>query len=187
MVVPDALLLPSLVGLLLAGPLLVRLMVGETYRETTLSLLPLLATAIFVNCLMIYPTYACKLTSRTDIWFFTIVVTAVSNVLLNVILIPRYQALGAVLSTLAAYSVGLVLLIANARRLFPLPFPEPIIVLAAALGTLFMAAWLWPFHQVTHWSALFYVIPGAMIIYAGVYAIVVTTGRTGLSRVFPMN
>lgn len=164
-----ALTLPALVGLVLTGPLLINLLLGEFYRPTALVLLPTLALAFFINGLTTYPAYACKLTTRTDLFLMSIAISAAANVALNVWLIPRYGVMGAALSYLSACSIRLVVLVIVAKRLFPLPMPEPVMVLAAALGSAAMAVWLWPFYDSTDWITACYVIPGAVIIYAGVY------------------
>jgi hypothetical protein len=49
-------------------------------------------------------------------------------------------------------------------------------VQAAILGTSAMAVWHWPFHHTTGWSAILYVIPGATVIYVGVYILAVRIG-----------
>ena len=44
-----------------------------------------------------------------------------------------------------------------------------------------MAAWLWPFHHVTAWSAALYVIPVAIVVYFGaVFLFLHFTGRKPL-------
>ena len=174
-----ALTLPALVGLVLAGPLLVNLLMGEIYRPTALALLPVLALAFFISGLTTYPAYACKLTARTDLFLMSIAIAATANLVLNVCLIPHYGAMGAALSYLLSCSIRLMVLVIVAKRLFPLPLPQPVIMLAALLGTAMMAAWLWPFYDSTSWIAACYVIPGAVVVYAGTYLLV--TYRGGLT------
>jgi O-antigen/teichoic acid export membrane protein len=164
-----ALTLPAFVGLVLAGPLLVNLLVGEIYRPTALALLPLLALAFFISGLTIYPSYACKLTERTDLFLISIAIAAVANVVFSLWLIPPYGVMGAALSHLFACTIRLIALVIVARRVFALPIPDRVITLAAALGSIAMSVWLWRFYDAKDWMAACYVIPGAVTIYFGVY------------------
>jgi hypothetical protein len=61
----------------------------------TLSLLSVLALAIFMNGLTLYPGFVCKLTSRTDVFLLSVAASAGTNVVLNIILVPHYGAIGA--------------------------------------------------------------------------------------------
>jgi O-antigen/teichoic acid export membrane protein len=149
-----------------------------------LALLPVLSLAFLVSGLTAYPTYACKLSSRTDLLLMSIAVAAAINLALNVILIPRYGAFGAAFSCLLACSIRLVMLTIIARHLFPLPIPEPVTVLAGILGTAAMALWLWPFYNSTDRVAESYIIPGAVIIYAGVCLLVMHLNGRSLKETF---
>jgi O-antigen/teichoic acid export membrane protein len=135
-----------------------------------------LALAFFIGSLMTYPGYACKLTGRTDLILVSIAISAAANVALNVLLIPRYGVMGAALSCLLAGLIRLIVLAIVVTRLFPLPLPEPIMVLAAVLGSAAMSVWLWAFYGTIGWIAACYIVPGAAIIYASVYLLVANLG-----------
>ena len=52
-------------------------------------------------------------------------------------------------------------------RVFPFPLPDPAILAGGLIGVAVMAAWLLPFYHVTAWSAVFYVMPVAVLLYFG--------------------
>jgi O-antigen/teichoic acid export membrane protein len=160
-----ALMLPALVGLILAGPLLVTILVGEAYRATALELLPWLSLSMFVGGLTLYPTFSFKLTDRTDTLLIVTAASAAANLALNLVLIPRYGPLGAALSSLGAYVLRLTLLFVMGNRLLSVPLPDWRIVLATLAATLAMSAWLWNFYAITAPLAVLYVIPGAVALY----------------------
>ncbi len=177
-----SLLLPAAVGLMLVAPLLIQLLLGAPFRPTATTLVPVLALALLAQSLTLYPGCAFTLAARTELSLALTAFAAALNVALNLVLIPHYQALGAAISALATHSIGLVLSLVIARRLFALPPPEPRMSLAAVAATAAMAAWLWPFRQTVEPSAVLYVLPVAVIVYAGVYMIVLRHTGTSLSH-----
>ncbi|MEL6757583.1 MAG: polysaccharide biosynthesis C-terminal domain-containing protein, partial [Pseudomonadota bacterium] len=48
---------------------------------------------------------------------------AAANIALNLVLIPQFGLLGAVMATLASYALGLAVLALKGRRLIALPLP----------------------------------------------------------------
>jgi O-antigen/teichoic acid export membrane protein len=160
-------LLPEAVGIVMTGPLLVNIFLGAEFRPLTLTLLPMLVSATFLKALMIYINYGYILSGRTDLTLLSIAATAGINLVLNLILIPRYGPAGAAMAALIGFGAGFAITMMKMRRVFPLPLPDPAILSGGLLGAAAMAVWLLPFHHVTAWSTALYVIPVAILIYFG--------------------
>ncbi len=164
--------LPEAVGIVMTGPLIVNIFLGAEFRPLTLSLLPILVGATFLKALLIYVNYGNYLGGRTELTLLSMAGAAIVDLALNMILIPRYGAWGAAIASLIGFGTGFAITAINLRRVFPFPLPDPAILAGGLLGVAAMAAWLWPFHNVSEWSAALYVIPVAMLIYFGLVFLV---------------
>jgi O-antigen/teichoic acid export membrane protein len=173
--------LPEAVGVVMTGPLLVNIFLGEEFRPLTLSLLPILISATFLKALMLYMNYGYVLAGRTGLTLLAMASAAAVDIALNVILIPHYGAVGAAAAALIGFGAGFAISVIKMRGVFPFPLPDPAILSGGLIGAAAMAAWLWPFHHVTAWSAAFYVIPVAIVVYFGaVFLFLHFTGRKPL-------
>ncbi len=159
--------LPEAVGIIMTGPLLANIFLGAEFRPLTLALLPMLVGATFFKVLMYYVNYGYVIASRTHLTLLSIGTAAIVNLVLNVVLIPRYGAWGAAIAGLFGFGAGFAVAVLMMRRVFAFPLPDPAILAAGLLGVVVMAAWLLPLYHVTAWSAVFYVIPVAILIYFG--------------------
>ncbi|HEY1311857.1 MAG TPA: oligosaccharide flippase family protein, partial [Pseudolabrys sp.] len=164
--------LPEAVGIVMTGPLLVNIFLGEEFRPLTLSLLPILVSATFLKALLIYVNYGYFLGARTGFTLLSMAVAAVVDLMLNIMLIPRYGPTGSAVAALIGFGAGFAIAVMKMPRVFPFPLPDPAILTGGLLGVVAMAAWLWPFHLVTAWGAVFYVIPVAILVYFGVVFLV---------------
>jgi O-antigen/teichoic acid export membrane protein len=174
-------LLPEAVGIVMTGPLLVNIFLGPEFRPLTLALLPFLIGATFLKALMLYINYGYVLASRTDITLLSMASAAVVDIVLNLILIPGYGAWGAAIAALIAFGAGFAIAAMKMRRVFPFPLPDPAILTAGLIGAAVMAAWLWPYHQITAWSSALYVIPIAILLYfSAVFVVLLLLGRKPL-------
>jgi O-antigen/teichoic acid export membrane protein len=176
--------LPEAVGIVMTGPLLVNIFLGEEFRPLTLSLLPILVGATILKALAVYVAYGFVLGARTDLTLLSTAATAAIIVVLNLILIPGYGAWGAAVASLIGFGAGLAITTIMMRRVFPLPLPDPLILAAGSIGLAAMAAWLLPFYHATAWTTALYVIPIAVLVYfASVFLFLQVTGRKPLEMV----
>jgi len=115
--------LPAAVGLaLVAEPL--GFILGEGVRDGAVKVIPWIAFAGVLNGLISYYVQrAFMLSGKTGMFAWLLIVPVVLNVGLNLILIPIYGLLGAVLATLGAYGFCLVTAFIAARKIYPLPLP----------------------------------------------------------------
>jgi O-antigen/teichoic acid export membrane protein len=106
--------------------------------------IPIVAVSLVFNGIYYVFSIGANITRKTWIAAVFMAIAAVSNVGLNLILIPRFGAMGAAVATLLAYIVlAAAAYIAN-QRLYPIPFEIGRFTLAALGGVaLFVAsAWL---------------------------------------------
>jgi O-antigen/teichoic acid export membrane protein len=174
--------LPAAVGVVMTGPLLTTIFLGEEFRPLALLLFPVLIGATFLKALMMYVNYGYFLAARSGLTLLTFSAAAVVDIALNLVLIPRYGPWGSAVAALVGFGAGFALAAAKMRAAFAFPPPDPALVAAGLVGAAAMAAWLTPFHQVVAWSAACYVIPGAALIYFGsVFVVLQVMGRRPLA------
>jgi O-antigen/teichoic acid export membrane protein len=167
-------LLPATVGVAMLAPSLARLCVAPAYVEPVSGLIAWMAIGAFVlNFRANYVDHGFHFghtTSRLTIVIATIVVT---NLVADLILIPRYGALGAAQAGIIAGTVGLIHGTLAARTLVVLPFPLSEIgkILAATLA---MGAFLWPFRGATETAMMHFDKPWSIL--AGVAVLMLQAG-----------
>ena len=172
---------PETVGIVMTGPLLMNIFLGAEFRPLALSLLPLLVAATFFKALLSYLNYGYFLAARTNLTLLAIAAATAVDLILNLILIPRYGAWGSAVAALAAFAAAFAVATIMMRRVFPFPLPDPAVLAAGVIGVSVMAVWLTPFYHTTVWTAALYVIPVAALIYFGsVFAILHLMGRKPL-------
>ena len=170
--------LPEAVGIVMTGPLLVNILLGEEFRPLTLTLLPILTAATFFKVLLMYANYGYVLGARTDLSLLAMGAAAAVDLMLDLMLIPHYGAWGAAIAALIGSVAGFAIAAVKMRQAFPFPLPDPAIVVAGLLGVAAMMGWLLPFYYVMAWSAALYVFPVAILVHFGaVYLFLHFTGR----------
>lgn len=138
-----AVALPATVGLMLLAKPVSATLLGPAYREPAAALVPGIALAAFLLCLKEYHfNLAVLLTRRTSALLWSTGAAAVVNVVLSVVLVPRFALAGALAALIATYATALVLNALVGHRLYPLPFPGRA-ALRVALATVGMAGALW--------------------------------------------
>jgi O-antigen/teichoic acid export membrane protein len=86
--------------------------------------MPWLATGSLLSCLVTYHfSLAFQLARRTQWMLAAIGVPALLNIAANLLLIPRFGMIAAGWTTVAGYSLALVLTILIGRRQAAIPFP----------------------------------------------------------------
>lgn len=105
------------IGLLLAGPELVKIMIRDKSYWSGLCMLTPITAAAFVMFLYSFYTTTESYYKKTLIMSINTVVAAAVNIILNLMFIPHYGAVAAAYSTLAAYMVSAIMHYFVARRL----------------------------------------------------------------------
>jgi len=100
------------------------IILGESVREGAVIVMPYIAFAAVMNGMLTYYTQkAFMISERTDVFVWVLIAPVISNLILNILLIPRYGLIGAVIATCFAYGLGVLLAIIIGRRFYPLPLP----------------------------------------------------------------
>ncbi|MFN3352304.1 MAG: lipopolysaccharide biosynthesis protein [Brevundimonas sp.] len=116
--------LPSAAGLALVARPLAEIMIGDELRVATASVTPLIAlSALMAGLTTYYFGQAFTLARNTRRLFAAMAIPAVSNIVLNLLLIPLFGLIGAALATVLSYALGLAATLVLGRRVLALPIP----------------------------------------------------------------
>ena len=166
--------LPAAIGIALVSKEAV-IVLGQPVRDDALTIMPWIAFAALLNGFINYYVHqAFVLAKKLQFLAAIMVLPVLINFGLNIIFIPQYGLIGAVISTLCAYSVAIIVTVIAARRVFPLPLPIMTFV-KCGLGCLIMAIGLYfiPFSKT--WPDLITLflkaISGGLIYVAVIYAL----------------
>ena len=127
------LLLFAAFALSLLGTILLDLLFPVTYHSSAF-VIPIVAQSIVFYG--IYYVFIVGVNVKRKTWLLSIFTTvaAISNVSLNLVLIPFFGALGAAVSTALAYVVLAVIAYIVNRRLYPIPFEIGKFIVALLIG-----------------------------------------------------
>jgi O-antigen/teichoic acid export membrane protein len=139
-----ALALPAAVGLALVARPLADVMIGQALRDGAAHVTPWIAASAFLAGLTTYYFHtAFTLARRTRLLLVAMAVPAISNLIFNLVLIPRFGLRGAMWATFASYLLGALASWSLGRRALALPIPWIAVAratLAAAVMGLAVAA-----------------------------------------------
>jgi len=100
------------------------IILGESVRAGAITIMPYIAfAAVMSGMLTYYAQKAFMISERTDVFVWVLIAPVAVNLILNVLFIPQYGLIGAVIATCVAYALGLILAIVIGRRYYPLPIP----------------------------------------------------------------
>ena len=133
--------LPACVGVALVARPLAQFMIGEHLRDAATLITPWIALSALLSGMTVYYFHqAFTLSRKTGLLLAAMAVPALANVVLNVILIPRYGVLGAAWATAASFGLGLIASWAMGRRVMPLPVPWETLIRCAIASAVMAAA-----------------------------------------------
>ncbi|MDH4079716.1 MAG: oligosaccharide flippase family protein [Nitrospira sp.] len=133
--------------LFVLSPVLVPWLIGVSFRDDALRILPWIVLASALAGIKAYFfDMAFHLGRRSGWLVITGGLAALANVGLNLVLIPRYGITGAAAATLAAYGSAMVASAWFGARVFPMPSTQPLLAkaLVIALLTGVVSHWLLP-------------------------------------------
>jgi O-antigen/teichoic acid export membrane protein len=114
---------PAAIGIaMLAGPIC-NVLIGESLRDRAAEIVPWIALASLMAGMCDYFSEAFMLAKKALQRAALMLVPAALNIALNVVLLPRIGLMGAVVATVSAYGVGMILLAVIGRRYVKLPIP----------------------------------------------------------------
>ena len=116
--------LPAAAGVALVARPLAEVLIGEELRIAATSVTPWIAlSALLYGLTAYYFGQAFTLGKKTRLLLVAMAIPAGLNVVLNVILVPRYGLMGAAWATAASFALGLLATQVIGRRVMPLPIP----------------------------------------------------------------
>jgi O-antigen/teichoic acid export membrane protein len=135
--------LPAAAGVALVARPLAEVLIGEDLRAAAASVTPWIAlSALLFGLTAYYFGQAFTLGKKTRTLLLAMLVPATANVVLNVLLVPRYGLMGAAWATAASFALGLLATWWMGRKVMPLPVPWDSLIrcaVAAALMALVVA------------------------------------------------
>jgi len=135
--------LPAAAGVALVAQPLAQLMVGPGLATAAGHVTPwIAASAFFAGMTTHYLNTAFTLARRTRRLFVVIALPAVANLVLTLVLIPRFGLNGAMWATTASFAFGAAVSYVLGRGDMALPIPWPALF-KCALATIVMAAAVW--------------------------------------------
>jgi O-antigen/teichoic acid export membrane protein len=165
--------IPTTVLVCLAAPLLIKLFFGNGYAESITALryliwalIPLAVSNTFGGLILV--------PAGLFNWFlFSVAAGAGVNIILNIVLIPKYSYLGAAVATIFAQAVAGLIAFYYARRFLPLGFitylVKPIIISLLASLAFFLSSYLFPgqpdLWQLIVSSLVFAASAGLLVVY----------------------
>lgn len=171
-----AVLLPATVGIAMVAPALARLCVAPEYVEPVSGLIAWMAVGAFVlNFRANYVDHGFHFGKTTIRLTMVMGAMTIANLAADLILIPRYGALGAAQAGIVSGVIGLVYGVLAARSLVVLPFPLAEIGKIAG-ASLAMAAFLWPFRGATQLVMAHYERPWSIVLGVGILLLQVGGG-----------
>lgn len=137
---------PAAAGVALVARPLGEVMIGPELREAAAAITPWIAlSALLYGMTAYYFGQAFTLAHRTKLLLVTMTVPAITNVILNIILIPRFGVMGAAWSTAASFAISMTTARILGGRVMPLPVPwEALIRCLIATGLMAVAVWFLP-------------------------------------------
>jgi O-antigen/teichoic acid export membrane protein len=164
-----ALAMPACAGLILCNSQLAAILIGSDFRAGAMQVMPWIAMASFLNGFSThYFDHAFYLAKKPYMLLFTQGPAAAFNLILNLILIPRYGYMGAAYSTVASYTLLLTLSTLVGRQVFHIRFPF-VVALQVGLATGCMALAL----AVVHFPDTVFGLAAMVVLGGSVYTIVI--------------
>jgi len=116
--------LPAAAGVALVARPLAEVLIGEELRVAAAGITPWIAlSALLYGLTAYYFGQAFTLGKKTRLLLIAMAIPAGLNVVLNLILVPRYGLMGAAWATAASFALGLLATQVIGRRVLPLPIP----------------------------------------------------------------
>ncbi len=133
--------LPATVGVMLVARPLADVLVGEALRADAAAITPWIALGALLSGMTSYYFGQAFTLARKTRWLVAIMAfPTIANVILNLILIPRFGVVGAAWATAISFGLGMLTALAVGRRVMPLPIPwEAMIRCGVACAVMAMA------------------------------------------------
>ncbi|KEZ48776.1 oligosaccharide flippase family protein [Metabacillus indicus] len=129
--------IPAAAGMIMLSKPFTSIFLGSGFQQETAIIFAFVTFSVLLQGFKIYYfDLAFQLGENTKLQIWPVLISAVVNIVLNILLVPQYGILGAAYSTIFSYGLAMLLSLFIGRNLFPLTFPAKEafkIVLSAAV------------------------------------------------------
>lgn len=176
-----AVLIPGCFGLALIAPYVTAVMIGQDFRLGVAALIPIMcATALFRGISTHAVDHAFHLAGRPALGLFVYAPAAAANVILNLVLIPKYGVVGAAWAGLGCQAAAVVAGCSLGHRAFPISWPvRDIFKIALAVVPLALTINLAKFSL--SWSGLFYAVSLGAVVFSASAMLLDVAGMRSLT------
>ena len=124
---------------------------GEGVRDNAITIMPWIAFAGLISGLMTYYVHrAFMLSGKTRKFVWALVLPVILNIGLNVVLIPKFELIGAVWATIISYTLAIIIATYLARQDYPLPLPlRAAFEVSGCSAIMALAVYYFPLHNMT--------------------------------------
>ena len=129
-------------ALILACQLITKILVADSYYESW-RYVPVLIIATTLSCLVNFLASVYMAEKKSVMAMVTALSGALTNIVLNLVLIPLIGALGAAIATIAAFAVVFVFRGSNTRKYIKIKFNAPLIAVEVAILVAQCVVMLW--------------------------------------------
>lgn len=131
-------------GLVLLAPPIVDVLVGREFRQGALTVLPWVAVVAALNGIKSYHfDVAFHLSEKSRVLVYIALISALTNIALNLILIPAYGVLGAAWASVVSVMVATISSAWYGKKVYPMPSFGPIASQAmSSTGIILFFAWI---------------------------------------------
>jgi len=178
-----ALLIPAVLGVTAASPILLKIWAPPSYRPAGLLLIvAIVAVTAFPYAGMLAAGRVLMLAKSTLTVGIATVIAGLGNIGMNLLLVPRLGITGAGLSTFLAYGLLFALQASRARRVIRLPAPPKILVtkVAAAVTVSILSSQL-PSSSILTAARVFVAI-ACLVLFAAMLSNMLTPSRSAVAR-----
>ncbi|WP_200410934.1 oligosaccharide flippase family protein [Virgibacillus salexigens] len=157
--------LPFTIAMYMLAPFIAGLFLGSNYNSPeAIRIIQLISIASFLAGLKAYFfDYAFQLGKSTSSQIIPVAFGALSNIIINIILIPILGVIGAVVATIVSYLIGIVLSILIGFKIFPMSIPgKQIIKIIFSNFMLFILLSFLPINNVSWLNLIIIVLTGGI-------------------------
>lgn len=130
---------PVTFGVISLSENLTDIFIGKSFSNNSSNIISMMSVAMFLlGIKTCYFDYAFHLKKSTRAQALIVFISAIVNMILNLVLIPMYGFFGATLSTVMSFFVGLLVSIFLGKRIMLMPIPQFLDVTKVILSSIFM-------------------------------------------------
>lgn len=159
--------LPITIFMVMNAHFVTELFLGNEYNSTeAIIIIKMVSIATFLAGFKAYYfDFAFQLGSKTFAQVIPVMLAAIINIVFNIILIPKMGVLGAVISSIISYLIGIISSIAIGNRIFTMPIPKKNLIKIIAINLLLILLLSFLAKIQVSWLGFFFVTTCSAAVY----------------------